>query len=43
MRKNTFKIKGMFCTGCENRIQNRLKTIDGIKTVKADWNKNSKS
>lgn len=39
MRKNTFKIKGMFCTGCENRIQNRLKTIDGIKTVKADWNK----
>lgn len=39
MIKNTFKIKGMFCTGCENRIQNRLKTIDGIKSVKADWNK----
>lgn len=39
MIKNIFKIKGMFCTGCENRIQNRLKTIDGIKTVKADWNK----
>ena len=37
MIKNTFKVKGMFCNTCENRIQNRSSTIEGIKSVKADF------
>lgn len=39
MLKQTIKVKGMYCTGCENRIQNRLKTIDGITNVNADFTK----
>ncbi|MCM1220201.1 MAG: heavy-metal-associated domain-containing protein [Lachnospiraceae bacterium] len=31
------KVKGMVCNGCENRIQNALKTIDGIIEVLADY------
>ena len=31
------KVKGMVCNGCENRIQNVLKTIDGVKEVIADY------
>ncbi len=27
----------MVCNGCENRIQNVLKTIDGIEEVHADY------
>ncbi len=30
------KVKGMVCTGCESRIQNALKRIDGIEEVHAD-------
>lgn len=33
----TIKVKGMVCNGCENRIQNALKTIDGINEVFADY------
>lgn len=29
-------VKGMMCEGCENRIKNALKTIDGVKKVEAD-------
>ena len=39
MIQKTFKVKGMFCTGCENRIQNRLKMVNGIKNVKASFEK----
>ena len=35
MKKN-FKVEGMMCTGCENRIQNAVKNMNGIKSVKAD-------
>ncbi len=31
------KVKGMECTGCENRIQNALKSVDGINEVIADY------
>ncbi len=31
------KVKGMVCNGCENRIQNVLKTIDGVEEVHADY------
>ncbi len=33
----TIKVKGMVCNGCENRIQNVLKTIDKVEQVKADY------
>jgi len=35
----TIKVKGMVCNGCENRVQNALKTIDGIEEVQADYKK----
>lgn len=35
---NTIQIKvnGMMCGGCENRVKNSLKTIEGINEVEAD-------
>lgn len=30
-------VKGMVCNGCENRIKNALKTINGIDEVDADY------
>ena len=35
MKEIVFNVDGMMCTGCENRIQNALKTIKGVKEVKA--------
>lgn len=31
------KVKGMVCNGCENRVINALKTIDGVIEVSADY------
>ena len=36
MIEKNIKVSGMSCTGCENRIQNSLKTIPGVVDVKAD-------
>ena len=36
MKELKFKVEGMMCGGCENRVQNALKTIDGVENVKAD-------
>lgn len=36
LKELTFKVEGMMCGGCENRVQNALKTIDGVESVKAD-------
>ncbi len=30
------KVKGMECSGCENRIQNALKTLEGVEEVIAN-------
>ena len=35
MEKLVFNVEGMMCTGCENRVQNALKTIDGVDEVVA--------
>ncbi len=35
MKDYVINVKGMMCGGCENRIQNALKTIDGVDTVVA--------
>ncbi len=30
------KVNGMMCEGCENRVQNILKDIDGVESVVAN-------
>ena len=39
MKETIIKVEGMVCNGCENRVQNALKTIDGIENAVADHNK----
>lgn len=39
MKEFIIKVKGMVCTGCENRVQNALKTIEGVSEVVADHTK----
>lgn len=36
MKETIIKIEGMVCGGCENRVQNALKTIEGVENVVAD-------
>ncbi len=36
MKETIIKIKGMVCNGCENRVQNALKNIEGVENVIAD-------
>lgn len=36
MEEIIINVEGMMCEGCENRIQNSLKSIEGIKEVKAN-------
>ena len=37
MNEINLKVNGMACTGCENRVKNALKTIDGVKNVDASF------
>lgn len=37
MKETTIKIEGMVCNGCENRVQNALKTIEGVENVEANY------
>lgn len=37
MKKTEITVKGMKCTGCENRICNVLKGIDGVTEVTASF------
>ena len=34
MKEINLKVEGMMCTGCENRIQNAVKNMNGIKRLK---------
>ena len=36
MKEIILNVKGMMCNGCENRIQNALKTLDGVNEVDAN-------
>ncbi len=36
MKETIIKVEGMVCNGCENRVQNALKTIDGVESVVAN-------
>lgn len=37
MKETIIKVDGMVCNGCENRVQNALKTIEGIENVVANY------
>lgn len=36
MKETIIKVQGMACGGCENRIQNALKNVEGIENVVAN-------
>ena len=38
MKEIVLKVNGMMCEGCENRVKNSLKTIDGVEEVIAEHN-----
>ena len=40
MNNIEIKVNGMVCSGCENRICNVIKDIDGINEVTANHEKN---
>ncbi len=35
MKEVVIKVEGMVCGGCENRVKNALKTLDGVNSVEA--------
>ena len=35
MKEYVLNVKGMVCGGCENRVQNAVKNINGVKEVVA--------
>jgi len=37
--KKTLKVEGMTCSGCENRIEKKLKALSGVNEVIASFNK----
>lgn len=37
MKEIKIKVEGMVCNGCENRVQNALKNIKGVKNVIANY------
>ncbi len=39
MKDIIIKVEGMVCNGCENRVQNALKNIEGVENVIADHTK----
>ena len=36
MKEIILKVEGMSCGGCENRVQNAVKTIEGVEEVVAN-------
>lgn len=36
MKEINLKVNGMECGGCENRVENALKNIEGIESVSAN-------
>lgn len=36
MRELIFKVNGMMCEGCENRVKNAVGNIEGVENVIAD-------
>ena len=38
MKETNLIVNGMMCGGCENRIKNAIKNIEGVENVTADHN-----
>ena len=38
MKKTNLIVNGMMCGGCENRVKNAIKNIEGVENVTADYN-----
>lgn len=36
MKEVVIKVEGMMCSGCENRVQNALKEVEGVENVVAN-------
>lgn len=36
MKETIIKVDGMICNGCENRVQNAIKTLEGVEKVVAN-------
>ena len=36
MKETIIKVEGMVCNGCENRVQNALKILEGVEKVVAN-------
>ena len=39
MTEYRISVKGMYCTACENRIQKNISKLEGVKSCKADYQK----
>lgn len=37
MKDIELKVEGMVCNGCENRVKNALKNINGVEEVDANY------
>lgn len=37
MKEIIIKVEGMVCNGCENRVINALKLVNGVQEVKASF------
>ena len=37
MKETIIKVNGMMCNGCENRIKNAIKEINGVENVEANF------
>ncbi len=37
MKEVTLKVEGMVCNGCENRVVNALKTLEGVSEAEASF------
>ena len=38
MKETNLIVNGMMCGGCENRVKNAIKNIEGVEDVTADHN-----
>ena len=38
MKETILIVNGMMCEGCENRVKNAIKNIEGVENVTADHN-----
>ncbi len=37
MKETVLNVKGMMCSGCENRVKNAIKNLEGVEKAEADY------